>query len=129
MTNQENLGFWAVFNSVTHYVQGMMKDDELRYLPFRKVFLKLPSDEHLLQQQYVDPDEPTLQNFLVDTKTEELRGVADSLLLLGKHDNNTGPAMISKAMYYHKGQYSDTNFKIKRWRYRHRPSKLHRRAR
>ena len=55
----------------------MMNDDELRYLPFDKVFLNLPSDAHLLQQLYVDPDESTLQNFLVDTKMRELRAVAD----------------------------------------------------
>ena len=38
VTNQENLGFLAVLSSVTHYVQGMMKDDELRYLPFKRSF-------------------------------------------------------------------------------------------
>lgn len=98
IANQENQGFRAKLNTVTHYVHSMMKEDELRYLPFEKVFLNLPSDAHLLQQMYIDPDESTIQNFLVDTKTRELRVVADSLLLLGRHDNRTGLAMMKNAM-------------------------------
>lgn len=38
---------------------------------------------------------------------------SDSLLILGKHDDTSSPAMISKAFLFHKGEYADSSFKIK----------------
>ena len=64
IANQSLEGFQTILKSVVNYMQNMIMQKELIYLPYDKVFADLPPDDLLLQQEYAGPDQVAYQTFL-----------------------------------------------------------------